>query len=55
MIKGLVNWIYTERLIASYSLEKNKRQARRGALNPAWKGACATSGSIKLKAKASHK
>lgn len=56
MIKGLVNWIYTEKLIelASYSLEKNKRQARRGALNPAWKGTCATSGSIKLKAKASH-
>lgn len=55
MIKALVNWIYTERLIevASHILEKKKRLAGgEGTLNPVREGLCATSGSTKLKAKA---
>lgn len=47
MIKGFVNWIYTERLIemASYILEKKEKKKtgkRTGTLNPVCEGICAT-------------
>lgn len=55
MIKALVNWLYTERLIevASRIPEKKKRPAGgEGTLNPVRKALCAISGSMRLKGKA---